>query len=439
MLDRFFQLSANGTTVRREILAGLTTFSSLAVALAVIPSILAPTGMDHGALVTATAISGAVMTTAFALATNYPLVLGTGAGIAGFFAANMYGTLHIPWRAGLGLIFYEGVLFLIVSATGLRRMILHAIPHELRVAIPCGIGLFLTLLGLRSGGVVQASPYTLVTLGDFSSAPCLLTFAGVILGGALIARGARGAILIAVCSVAVLGLFFHSAYGGPLITRLPSSPISWPASLRPIFFQLDLKYLFRHLSTGLTVIFALLLLDIFDTMGALLGVCARAGLLDQNGRLPKLKQAFIADACSAMAASCIGISSVTIYFESATGVEAGGRTGLTGITFSVLFLLALFLTPVIVAIPAVATAPALIIMGAFMLQGLKDLDLSDLSRTIPAFVTMIMMPFAFSIVDGIGLGLVTYSGISLCAGRGRSVPAMTYVLALLFLVRYLTK
>jgi AGZA family xanthine/uracil permease-like MFS transporter len=436
---RFFQLPEHGTTLRRELIGGLTTFASIAGALAVIPSILAPTGMDRPAMVTAVAVSAALMTLMFALATNYPIVLCSGAGVAAFFAGNVCGTLGIPWRAGLGLVFYGGVLYLIISATGLRRKIVDAIPSEMKVAIPCGIGLFITLIGLRSGGIIRSHPGTLVTLGDLATVPCALELAGVVFITVLLRRNVRGAILLAVLGITAAGLFVHDASGAHPLTVAPTSLVSWPASLRPIFFQLDFTYLWLHPRTGLTVVIALLFIDLFDNLGTLIGVCTQAGLLDAQGQVPKMRQAFIADACAAMIASCIGISSVTCYVESATGVEAGGRTGLTAIIAGFSLLLALFLTPVILAIPAAATAPALVIIGTLMLQGIVRVDFGDLTKAVPAFVTMIMMPFSFSIVDGIGLGLITHAGIQVAGGRALKVPVLTYVLAGLFILRYVSR
>jgi len=435
MLNRLFQLPAHGTTVRREVIGGLTTFASMASVLAVVPALLGQAGMDRSALVTAVALSGALMTVVMALATNYPIVLGTGTGVAAFFAYNVCGTLGIPWRAGLGLVFYGGVLFLLLSVSGVRRKLVEAIPRELKLAIPCGIGLFITLIGLRNGGIVRSSAGTLVTLGDVASPACALVLAGVVLTAVLIWWRVRGAILVSVLVLSVAGLFIPDGAGGT-VTRMPHALAGWPASLRPLFLQLDLGYLWSHWRQGATVVLALLFIDLFDNMGTLIGVCSRAGLLDAQGQLPKMKQAFMADACGAMVAALMGTSTVTSYIESATGVEAGGRTGLTAVTAAGALLAALVLSPVILAIPAAATAPALIIMGAFMLQGIAALDLSDLGKTIPAFATIVMMPFSFSIIEGIGAGLVIYVGFMLGTARGRQVPILTYVLAGLFVARH---
>jgi AGZA family xanthine/uracil permease-like MFS transporter len=436
MLDRMFRLSSHGTTVRTEIVAGLTTFASMASTLAILPAVLSVTGMDRPALVTAVAISGALMTTVMALATNYPIVLATGMGIGSFLAYNICGTMGIPWPAALGLVFYAGVLFLLLSISGIREMLVRAIPRELKLAIPCGIGLFITLIGLEDGGIVRSNPATFITLGNVANPSCLLVLLGIVLTAVLIWWEVRGAIIISVLVITGLGLAIPAS-GGRMITQLPPSIAGWPASLHPLLFKLDLGYLWSHLLEGSTVILAILFIDLFDNMGTLIGVCSRAGLLDKDGHLPKMKQAFMADACAAMVAACLGTSTVTSVIQSATGVEAGGRTGLTAITAAGALLLALFLTPLILAVPAVATAPALIVMGAFMLQGINELDLSDLGKTIPAFVTIVMMPFSFSILEGIGLGLITHVGFMVGTARAREVPGATYVLSLLFLIHYL--
>jgi AGZA family xanthine/uracil permease-like MFS transporter len=437
MLNRLFRLSSHGTTVRTEVVAGLTTFASMASTLAILPAVLSVTGMDRPALVTAVAISGALMTIVMALATNYPIVLATGMGIGSFLAYNICGTMGIPWPAALGLVFYAGVLFLLLSISGIREMLVRAIPRELKLAIPCGIGLFITLIGLEDGGIVRGNPATFIALGNVANPACLLVLLGLVLTAVLIWWEVRGAIIISVLVITGLGLAIPASSGGRMITQLPASIAGWPASLHPLLFKLDLGYLWSHLLEGSTVILAILFIDLFDNMGTLIGVCSRAGLLDKDGHLPKMKQAFMADACAAMVAACLGTSTVTSVIQSATGVEAGGRTGLTAITAAFALVLALFLTPLILAVPAVATAPALIVMGAFMLQGINELDLSDLGKTIPAFVTIVMMPFSFSILEGIGLGLITYVGFMVGTARAREVPAATYVLSLLFLIHYL--
>jgi AGZA family xanthine/uracil permease-like MFS transporter len=418
--------------VTREIVAGLATFAAMASVLAVHPAILATTGMDRGALVTATALSCAIFTTAMAVLTNYPIVMGPAGGTNAYFAFTVCGLMGVPWPAALGLVFYSGVLFLLLSISGIRSRIVDAVPLELKLAITCGIGLFMAFIGLQNGGLVVANRDTLVTMGHLSDPRCLLTLGGTILIGALTWRRVRGAVILGVLAVTILSAFVH-AHGAPL-ARLPRMPVGLPASLRPIFLQLDLRYLWTHFSSCFVVVLALLFIGVFDNLGSLIGICNRAGFLDKDGRVPKMGRVFLADAGAAMLGACLGTSNVQCYSESAVGVEEGGRTGLTAITAAACMLLALFLTPLILAIPVVATAPALIIVGVFMMQGVVEIGLTDFGKALPAVITLFMMPLTFSISDSIGVGLVVYAAFNLAIGRGRRVAGLAYVLAALFLV-----
>ncbi|HZZ58746.1 MAG TPA: NCS2 family permease [Opitutaceae bacterium] len=417
----------------REILAGLATFSAMASVLAVHPAILATTGMDKGALVTATALSAAIFTAAMALLTNYPIVMGPAGGTNAYFAFTVCGLMGVPWRAALGLVFYSGVLFFVVSISGIRTRIVDAIPMELKLAITCGIGLFMAFIGLQNGGLVVANRYTLVSMGHLADPRCLLALAGTIFTGALIRKRVRGAVVIGVLAVTVVCGFVHGPGGGTL-AHLPRDPVGLPASLRPLFLQLDLRYLWTHFSSTFVVVLALLFVGVFDNLGSLIGICNRAGFLDKDGRVPKAGRVFLADAGAAMLGACLGTSNVQCYSESAIGVEEGGRTGLTAITAAVCMLLALFLTPLILAIPLVATAAPLIIVGVFMMEGAVHIGLTDFGKALPAVITMFLMPLTFSISDSIGIGLVVYAAFNLATGRGRQVTGLAYALAALFLV-----
>jgi AGZA family xanthine/uracil permease-like MFS transporter len=421
-----------GASASREIVAGIATFSAMASVLAVNPAILATTGMDKGALVTATALSTAIFTAAMALATNYPIVMGPGGGINAYFAFTICGVMGVPWPAALGLVFYSGLLFLLMSVSGIRSRLVDAIPMELKIAITCGIGLFVAFIGLQNGGIVVGNPNTLVTMGHLSDPRCLLTLGGTVLIGALVWWRVRGAIIIGVLAITVACAFIHGPGGVPL-AHLPSNPVGRPASLRPLFMQLDLVYLWTHFGTAFAVVLALLFISIFDNLGTLIGVCSRAGLLDENGRIPRIGRAFLADAGAVMVGACLGTSTVTCYIESAVGVEEGGRTGLTALSTAACMLLALFLTPLILAVPMVATAPALIVVGVFMMQGAAELGLADFTKALPAVITMFMIPLTFSISDSIGVGLLVYALFNLVTGRGRRVAWLAYVLAGLFL------
>jgi AGZA family xanthine/uracil permease-like MFS transporter len=437
MLERFFALKDHQTSVSREVVAGLTTFAAMAYILAVNPSILSTTGMDKGALITATAVASGVMTTVMALATNYPIALAPGMGLNAFFAFTLCGAKGIPWQAALGLVFYSGLIFLALSVTGLRKRLVEAIPIELKLAITAGIGFFIAFIGLKNGGVVVANPATFVGLGDLSKPGPLLVIAGIIATAILVTRKIPGAIILVILALTLVGLIVPSPDGKGMITALPNGIVNLPASLAPTFLKLDLTYFWKNFLDAIPVVLSILFVDLFDNMGTLIGVSKRAGLLDKSGNLPKIGQAFMADAGAAMFGSSLGTSTVTSYIESAAGVEAGGRTGLTVIATACCFFLALFFAPLILIIPSVATAPALVIVGAFMMQGLAELDLRDFEKAAPAFITILAMPLAFSISEGIAFGLLTYVGLKLGTGKSKEVGALTYVLAVLFILHFL--
>lgn len=433
MLNRIFQLEQHGTTVRREIIGGVTTFAAMAYILAVNPSILVASGMDKGALITATALSAALMTIVMAFMTNYPIALAAGMGVNAYIAFTVCGAMQIPWPAALGLVFYSGFIFLVLSVTGIRRKLIEAIPAELKVAITCGIGLFIAFIGLKGGGVIVANPATFVTLGDFHQPAPLLVLFGLVLTAVLVWRKVPGAIVIGVLALTVIGLFLPNPDGKGTLTTRPDRLVALPASLAPTFLKLDLGYFWANWKTCLPIVLALLFVDLFDNMGTLIAVCQRAGLLDAKGNLPRIGRALTADATAAMVGSTLGTSTVTSYIESAAGVEAGGRTGLTAIVTAICFLLGLLFNPIIGIIPAAATAPALVIVGVFMMQSSAELDLRDFAKAMPAVITMLVMPLAFSIAEGIAVGFLVYVAFMAGCGRGREVSPLAYVLGALFL------
>ena len=441
MLERFFKLPENGTTIRRELVAGLTTFAAMAYILAVNPAILSLAGMDRGALITATALAAAFTTASMALLTNYPVALAPGMGLNAFFAFTICGAYKVPWQGALGLVFWEGVLFLLLTLTGIRQKIVEAIPASLKVAIGCGIGLFIAFIGLKNGGIIVANPATLVGLGDLSKPGPLLVGFGILLTAVLILRRVRGAIILGVLVLTLIGLLLPGPVvaGSPATTLTvpPHGLVSAPASLLPTFLQLDFNYGFRHFNRCLPLLLTLLFVDLFDNVGTLLGVCKRARLLDADGNLPRIGRALAADAGAAMFGACLGTSTTTSYIESAAGVEEGGRTGLTTLVTAGCFLLALFFTPVINAIPELATAPALVIVGVYMMQGVLEIDFKDFAVAVPAVLTLLIMPLAFSISEGIAVGFVVYAVLMLAAGRGRQVTPLAYVLAGLFLAHFI--
>ena len=434
-VDRFFRLSQRRTSVRQELLAGLTTFATISYILAVNPAILSVAGIDFGVLITVTALASATATALMALATNYPLVLAPGMGLNTFFAVQVCLGMGVPWQAALGLTFWNGILFLLLALTGARETLLRAIPPSLKIAITTGIGLFILLIGLKNGGVLVADPHTMVALGRVATPGGLLVLAGVVLNAVLIHRRVRGAMVLTIFLITVAGLFLPDAAGKGSLTPRPEHLVAWPAPIHSTFFQLDFLYLFRHFARAFPVVLAMFFTDLMGGMAAILAICQRGALLDENGNVPRLRGALTADALAASVGATLGTSTVLVYIESAAGVEEGGRTGLTGLAAAGCFLLALFFNPLIRVVPAVATAPALILVGVFMMQDLVELPLRDLAVAVPALVTIILMPLA-SISDGMAVGVILHVLVMLGLGRRRELHASTCVLALVFLARF---
>ncbi len=442
-LDRWFHLREHGTNPRRELVAGLTTFAAMAYILAVNPLILGAAGMDKGAVLTATALASAFTTLAMGLLSNYPLALAPGMGLNAFFAFAMCLKGGLSWPQALGLVFWEGVIFLGLSVGGVRQKIVAAIPHHLKIAIGCGIGLFIAFIGLKNGGlIVAAGPETFVGLGDFRQPAVWLVLLGIVLTAILIARRVPGAIILSVLALALIGLAVPALPGSPLgphVTNPPQGFVGLPTSLGPTLGKLDLGYLFTHFVHALPLLLTLLVVDLFDNLGTLIAVTKRAGLLDADGQLPRLGRALAADAGAAMFGAVLGTSTTTSYIESAAGVQAGGRTGLTAVVVSIFFLLALFFTPLILAIPAAATAPALVIVGIFMMQSITEIDWKDFLAAVSAGITILAMPLTFSISEGIALGFFVHALLMLGIGRGREVSWLTYVLAGLFALHFVVR
>jgi len=437
MLERLFALAANRTTPAREFQAGITTFAAMAYILAVNPGILAETGMDRAALVTVTALSAAAATALMAALTNYPLALAPGMGINSFFTYTICLGAGVPWQQALGMVFVNGCIFLALSLSGVRERIIGAIPYSLKLAITCGIGLFIAFVGLRNGGIVVASSATFVTHGDFTSGPTALCLAGLALTIVLVARRVPAAIVLGIAVTTAIGLLVPDGHGGT-VTTWPAAMISAPASPAPVLLQLDLGFL-TSASTffrALPLILTLLLVDMFDNIGTLIGVSKRAGLLEADGTLPKAGRVLVADSLAAMLSALLGTSTVVSYIESASGVEAGGRTGLTTVTTAACFLLALFLTPLFLAVPGAATAPALVVVGIFMMQSATEIDLSDFATAAPAVLTLLAIPLTFSIAEGIGLGLVAAAVVALATGQARRLSPVAYAIALIFFLQF---
>lgn len=431
MLQRLFKLTQHGTTPGREIQAGLTTFTAMAYILAVNPLILKDAGMPMPAVVTVTALTAAISTLLMAFMTNFPLALAPGMGINAYFTYTVCLGAGVPWPSALGLVFANGVLFLLLSLTGVREKIVNSIPYSLKIAITCGVGLFIAFIGLKNAGIIVSNPATFVAQGDFGSPSVALAFFGIILTAILIARKVPGAIVVSILVITVVGLFVPDGKGGQ-VTSMPTGLFSWPSDPSPVFLKLDFDFLFNNFSKALPILITLLIVDMFDNIGTLIGVTKRAGLLRPDGTLPKAGRALVSDSLAAMISALFGTSTVVSYIESASGVEAGGRTGLTAVTTAVCFLLALFLTPLILIIPSAATASALVVVGVFMFQTVAEIKLDDFAETMPAVVTLLCIPLTFSIAEGLGLGVIALSLIALLTGRARTVPMFTYLLAGLF-------
>jgi len=426
MLNAFFKLDQNGTTVRTEITAGITTFLTMVYIIFVNPSILQEAGMDHGAVFVATCLAAAFGTLVMGLYANYPIALAPGMGLNAYFTYGVVLGMGYTWQVALGAVFLSGVLFVILSVLPVREWIINSIPQSLKLAIATGIGLFLAIIGLKNAGIVVDHPATLVALGDLTGAPALLASAGFLIIVALSARRVPGAIVIAILLVTGLGVALGMTPVG--------GAFSLPPSIAPTFLQMDLAGAFQ---VGLvTIVFAFLFVDLFDTAGTLVGLAGRAGMLDDKGRLRNLKGALLADSSATMAGAALGTSTTTCYIESAAGINAGGRTGLTAVTVAILFLLCLFMAPLASTIPPYATAPALLFVACLMVRGLAEIDWDDVTDAAPAVVTAVTMPLTFSIATGIGLGFISYTVIKILAGRTSEVNVAVAVISCAFVVKF---
>ncbi|HEX6747902.1 MAG TPA: NCS2 family permease [Longimicrobium sp.] len=425
-LERAFHLRAHGTTVRTEIEAGLTTFLTMAYVLAVNPLILHQAGVPLQGALFATAVAAAVGCFLMGVLANYPFATAPGMGLNAYFTYAVVLGMHVPWQTALGAVFLSGVVFLVLTLLRIRELVVKAIPLGLKLATGAGIGLFIAFIGLKNAGVVSASQATFVTLGQVTALPTLLAVAGLVVTGALMARGWKSAIMVGILATAAAAYLTGVAKAPSAIVALPD-----PSGT---FLAMDVR---GALGLGLLhVVFVFFFVDLFDTVGTVVGLGHQAGFLTPEGDLPKAQRALLTDSIATIVGAVLGTSTVTAYIESATGVAEGGRTGLTAIVVGILFLLAVFLSPLAAGIPAIATAPALIVVGSLMLKGALEIDWEDATEAIPAFLTMLGMPLTFSIANGLALGFITYPVIKLLAGRGREVSPLVYVLAALFVARY---
>lgn len=425
-LSKLFGFDPRTMNVKTEILAGITTFLTMAYILAVNPNILGSVGMDKGAVFTTTAIVAVLATLVMALYAKMPFALAPGMGLNAFFAYTVCTTMGYSWQFALAAVFIEGLIFILLTVTNLRDIIVNAIPASLRNAIGPGIGLYIAFIGLKNGGVIVHSDATFVTLGAITHGSGLLSVIGIVLTGVLLILNVRGALLLGILGTALIGIPMGlTAYGGVA---------DIPPSIAPIAFQFDFSRLFTI--DMLIVIFTFLFIDMFDTIGTLVGVSTKAGMI-KDGKVPRLRKAFMADALGTTFGALLGSSTVTTYVESASGVAQGGRSGLTAFTTAICFAMALLFAPIFLAIPGAATCPVLVIVGLFMLSPIKDIDFDDYSESIPAFICLILMPLTYSISDGILIGVISYVLLNLLGRKYRKLTPAMYVLAVLFVLKYI--
>ncbi|HHT96762.1 MAG TPA: NCS2 family permease [Clostridiales bacterium] len=452
-MEKFFKLKENGTNVRTEVLAGITTFLAMAYILAVNPSMLAISGMDKGAVFTATALAAAFATLLMGLFANYPVALASGMGLNAYFVFSVCSTLqeqgiNDPWKIALTAVLVEGILFVIMSLFKFRETLVNSIPTNLKLGITTGIGLFIAIIGLQGAGIVVADPATLITMGNIGSVQFALAFVGLLSIAVMHQFKVKGSVLWGILITWVLGIIAQllglyvvniDAEVYSLIPSFGSLKDLVPPSLAPTFFKFDFTYVTKNFMDFVVIVFAFLFVDLFDTVGTLVGVASKADMLDKDGKLPRVGNALLADAAGTVLGACLGTSTVTSYVESSAGVSEGGRTGLTAVTTAVMFILALFFAPVFLAIPGFATAPALIFVGLLMMSSVLKMKFEgDMADVIGGFLAIIMMPFTYSIANGIMFGMLAWVIIKVITGKFREIHPVMYVCAALFAARIAT-
>ena len=450
MLENVFHLKENRTTVQTELLAGLTTFMTMAYILAVNPLILSAAGMDAGAVFTATALASGISCVLMASFANLPFALSSAMGLNAFFAYTVVGQMGYSWQLALTAVLVEGLIFIALSVTNVREALFNAIPLTLKSAVTVGIGFFITFIGLQNAHVVVAGP-KLVALFSFPKAlaegtfhsegiTVLLALFGILLTAVLVIKNIKGHILIGIFAtwglgivLELLGVYIPDPAHG-YFSLMPSGIVAPPVSLAPTFLQFDFHAILSL--DFIVVIFAFLFVDLFDTLGTLIGCASRADMLDEKGRLPRVKGALLADACGTSLGACLGTSTISTYVESSAGIVEGGRTGLTAVTTAIFFLVALFFSPLFLAVPGFATAPALVIVGFLMMQQVAKIPWSDITEAIPSFICIAVMPFAYSIAEGIAFGIISYTLLHVASGKFRNVTWLMYILTVLFILKY---
>lgn len=428
-LERKFSLTKRGTNARTEFLAGLTTFMTMSYILIVNPTMLGKAGMDQGGVFTATIISSVIAMLFMGLYANFPFALSAGMGLNAFFTFSIVIGMGHDWSYALTAVFLEGIIFIFLSIFKVREALFKAIPLQLKNAVSVGIGLFIAMIGATNSGIVVANESTFLALGNLISKEVLVTFFSLLIMGILSAKKVKGALLYGIIGGTILGLILG-------VTQLPSQGIlSLPPSLKPVAFKLHWDNIFTL--DMFSVMFTFLFVDIFDTLGTITGVATKANMLDEKGNLPGIGKALLSDAIGTVVGALLGTSTITTFVESASGVTDGGRTGLTSLSVAFFFFLSLFLFPLFSIVPSQATAAALIIVGLFMMSPIKNIDLDDYTESLPAFLTIIMMPFAYSIAEGISIGMISYVFLKVTTGKYKDVSPVMYILAIVFIVRYI--
>lgn len=428
MLNKLFGFDSKKHNVRTEIVAGITTFLTMSYILAVNPSMFGLLeGMPAGAVFTTTALAAVIGTLAMALFAKLPFGLAPGMGLNAFFVFSVCMGMGYSWQFALTAVFIEGLIFILLTVTNIREAIVNAIPKNLRYAVGGGIGLFIAFIGMQNAGIIVKDDATIVALGDITSGTALLAMIGLVITGVLYALNVKGAMLIGILATTVIGI--------PMGITEFKGVVSTPESIEPIFCKFEWNNIFTL--DMLVVVFTFLFIDMFDTIGTLIGVSTKANMVDENGRIPNLKQAFMADAIATTAGAFLGTSTTTTYVESAAGVAQGGRTGLTAFSIACCFAIALFFSPLFLSVPAAATAPVLILVGMLMMEPVRNIDFDDATEAIPSFITLVMMPLAYSISAGIMIGMISYVVVNLFCGKFKKLTLAMYILAILFILKYI--
>ena len=427
MLEKLFHLSKNKTTVKTEILAGITTFLTMAYILVVNPSILSQSGMDISAVFTATALASCIGTLIMAFVANYPFGMAPGMGLNAFFTFTICLTMKFSWQTALAASLIEGLIFLVLNLFKVRQMIIDSVPQTLKYAISIGIGFFISFIGMQDAGIIVANQATLVGLGNVKSVTVLLAFVGIVLISILYHKNIKGSFIIGMLSVYVLGVIFG-------VAKLPNGIVSLPPSVAPVFMQFDFK---SAMVIGIIpVIMTMLFIDIFDSIGTLIGLASKAGYLDEKGNVLNADKVLTADAVGSTIGACLGTSTPVAFIESASGIAEGGRTGLAGVTIAALFFLSLFFSPILTVIPGFATGPVLIVLGLLMMEPITKIDFSDFTEGLPVFLTLILTLLTYSITDGLAFGFMSYVLMKLFTGKAKEIPKPMYVIAILFVIMF---